>query len=363
MKLSANDRLERIPMLDDKQDDSLTLGIEQIDPVDFSDPSILVAMEQARRSISNPNLHKILEIRTAIQHFFCSELYSIGYVHPPIYMLAGCTDPLNHWTYPARVNYYGEDISVTQSLILQKILMVMLSTAGKVFWASPNIRMEMRVRKKDYKYATEFMQVDFEKRDATADEMITFISSMIQKLYAFLNEKHGPIVKDIRGELLPELSEPLPVFDVQEVKRKNSLPDDDSVERWASERVGGKPCIVTNLRREAYDCFDEKSKRFLNYDVILPPFGENENPVECLSGAERTRSIGDLKQRMQDLRYPLEYFAPFFELFSSLDQGSGKISCAGAGFGIERLTYAILGLKNVNTVYPFPRVAETKIAI
>jgi len=74
---------------------------------------------------------------------------------------------LNHWTYPARVNYYGEEVSVTQSLIFHKILMVMLSPASQVFWASPNIRMEMRIGRKEYKYTSEFMQVDFEKRDGT----------------------------------------------------------------------------------------------------------------------------------------------------------------------------------------------------
>ena len=60
----------------------------------------------------------------------------------------------------------------------------------------------------------------------------------------------------------------------------------------------------------------------------------------------------------------MAYFAPFFELFSALDdEGEGVISCAGGGFGIERLTYALLGLKDIHDVYPFPRMAEGKIAL
>ncbi len=341
----------------------LDLGIQRIEPVDLDNADVKAAMDQARKAIANPRLQQILEVRTAVQQFLCAELVSNGYVHPPIYMLAGCTDPLNHLTYPARVNYYGEEISVTQSLILQKMLMVMLSPVGKVFWASPNIRMEMKVDHKHYKYTTEFMQVDFEKRNATYDEMLETLSDMVRGLYAHLNENHGETLEEIRGDLLPEIPGRLPVFDAAATKREQDLADDDAVEHWAGTQTGGKPFMVVNLKREAYDCYDDELGRFLNYDVVLPPCANNPNPVECLSGAERTRSIPDLEQRMVDLGYPLEYFAPFFDLFESLDTGGGKISCAGAGFGIERLTYGILGLPAVHEVYPFPRMAEAKIGI
>ncbi len=359
--MRANDKP---PVSDSKRDVPLTLGIQRIEPVNLDNPTIMAALEQVRRALINPRLEKVLRVRTAIQQFLCDELSSSGYVHPPIYMLAGCTDPLNHWTYPARINYYGEEVSVTQSLILQKILMVMLSPAEKVFWASPNIRMEMRIGRKDYKYVSEFMQVDFEKRDGTYEEMLETLSDMVRKLYLRLNEQHGAILSEIRGELLPMLDHPLDVFDVQDVKAEQGLPDDDAVEKWAAGQCGGKPFILVNLIREAYDCFDPSTGRYLNYDVVLPPFGDNPYAIECLSGAERTRSLTDLEQRMRDLKYPMGYFAPFFELFAALDQAEqGEISCAGAGFGIERLTYAILGLKDIHEVYPFPRMAEGKIAL
>jgi aspartyl/asparaginyl-tRNA synthetase len=346
-----------------KRDVSLNLGVQRIEPVNLEDPLVLSALDQARSSLTNPSLKKILRVRTAIQQFFCNELAADGYVHPPIYMLAGCTDPLNHWTYPARINYYGEEVSVTQSLILQKLLMVMLSPADKVFWASPNIRMEMRISGKDHKYVTEFMQVDFEKRGATYQEMVLYLSALMQKLYSHLNREHGEILEEIRGERLPELTEPLAVFDAADVKRDQQLPDDDAVERWGAEQSGGKPFMVVNLKREAYDCWDDQRGRFLNYDVVVPPHGKNQLPIECLSGGERTRSLEDLERRMIELKYPVEYFAPFFELFSALDGGGGKITCAGAGFGIERLTFAILGLEDIHYVYPFPRKAEGKIAV
>jgi aspartyl/asparaginyl-tRNA synthetase len=341
----------------------LHLGINEIKPIDMTDNSVLAALQMTRDAVANPRLNDILKVRTAIQHFLCGELVNQGYVHPPIYMLAGCTDPLNHQTFPARVNYYGEEISVTQSLILQKMLMVMLSPCEKVFWASPNIRMEMGVAKKGYKYVSEFMQVDFEKKGGAYEEMLETLSAMMQKMYEHLNATVGGVLKSIRGSLLPPVRRPLAIFDAQECRNKNGFSNDDEVERWGAGQTGGEPFIIVNLKREAYDCYDTELGRFLNYDVVLPPLGANPNPVECLSGAERTRTIVDLKQRMEDLGYPKEYFAPFFALFESLDNGKGKITCAGAGFGVERLTYAILGLKDVHQVYPFPRPAEAKIAI
>ena len=278
-------------------------------------------------------------------------------------MLAGCTDPLNHWTYPARVNYYGSEISVTQSLILQKILLVMLSSADKVFWASPNIRMEMRINRKEYKYATEFMQIDFEKRDGNYKEMLAVVSSMICGLYQHLNHDYGSELKSIRGEILPDIQNPLPIFDAGKILADTGATDYDFVERHLCTQSQGKPFMIVNMKREAYDCLDSCTGKYLNFDVVIPPFGENAHPVECLSGAERTRSLEDLSERMQELHYPMEYFAPFFELYRSIGNGDGKIACAGAGFGIERLTYALLGLADIHEVYPFPRLAEGRIAI
>jgi len=339
------------------------LGIAEINPVDLKDDRVQSALERTRGSLTNPLLGKILTVRTAIQQILSDELVAAGYVQPPIYMLSGCTDPLNHQTFPARLNYYGEEVSVTQSLILQKILMVMLSPVDQVFWASPNIRMEMGVSAKEYKYTSEFMQVDFEKRGAGCAEMMTFVSDLTSRLFVRLTETCGDIVAELRGEPLPVIDGSLQVFDAAEVKAAEGLPDDDAVERWAGHRTGGRPFLVTNLKREAYDCWDPTGECFLNYDLVCPPVGRNSHPVECLSGAERTRSLTDLRQRMLDLDYPMAYFEPFFELFESLDSGGGAIRCAGGGFGVERLTFALLGLGDIHEIYPFPRISEGRIAI
>ncbi|MDX2472138.1 MAG: hypothetical protein QNL91_00360 [Candidatus Krumholzibacteria bacterium] len=345
------------------QSPATRLAIDQIAPVDLDDPAVAEMVAATAAALTRPHLREILAVRTAIQHFLSAELAIAGYVHPPIYMLSGCTDPLNHQTFPARLNYYGEEVSVTQSLILQKILMVMLSPVEQVFWASPNIRMEMGVQAKRYKYAAEFMQVDFEKKGATMAEMISFIGGLVSRLHRHLNQTQAAALQTVRGSLLPELPAPLAVHDVAEVKAAHGLTGDDEVERHLAEQAQGLPFIVTNLKREAYDCLDQETGRYLNYDVVYPGCGDNPHPVECLSGAERTRSLPDLRARMIELGYPMEYFAPFFAIFQAQQQSGSAITCAGGGFGIERLTYALLGLKDVHQVYPFPRPAEGCIAI
>ena len=338
------------------------LAIGQISPVDLKDPQIKEMVQATAASLARPHLREILSFRTSIQQFLSTELAADGYVHPPMYMLSGCTDPLNHQTFPARLNYYGEEVSVTQSLILQKILMVMLSPVDQVFWASPNIRMEMGVSARQYKYAAEFMQVDFEKKGATMADMISYISELVARMHAHLNATQASALIALRGGLLPEVSGGLAMHDLVEVKEAQGLSSDDEVERYLADHSGGLPFIVTNLKREAYDCFDPKTGRFLNYDVVYPAVGGDGPPVECLSGAERTRSLSDLRQRMLDLGYPMEYFEPFFEICEASGKGDMEICCAGGGFGVERLAYVMLGLQDVHQVYPFPRPAEGCIA-
>ncbi len=145
------------------------------------------------------------------------------------------------------------------------------------------------------------------------------------------------------------------MYDVQEVKAEQHLANDDGVERWLATRAGDKPFLLVNIKREAYDCYDKGRAQYLNYDLIIPLFGDNPHPVECLSGAERTRSLTDFRERMAALNYPEIYFASFFELFKAAKGVDERITCAGAGFGVERLTYGILGLPEIHDVYPFPR--------
>ncbi|RME24486.1 MAG: hypothetical protein D6806_09495, partial [Deltaproteobacteria bacterium] len=254
------------------------------------------------------------------------------------------------------------ELSLTQSLILQKIMLVMLTNVEKVYFASPNIRLEMRIDGKEYKYVTEFMQVDFEQRGATYEQMLDFVSMLVGGLFDHLNASCGEIIEKFRGEALPSIDGRLDVFDAGELLAKWNLSSTDEVERRLSREAGSKPFLLVNLKREAYDEYDEESGRFLNYDVILPPAGANPNPVEVLSGAKRTSSVERLEARMTELGYPLEYFAPFFELFSQLSP-DGVIDCAGGGFGVERFTYGVLGLPSIHEVYPFPRPAEGHIAI
>lgn len=94
-------------MTSSKHKTEVSLGIHRIEPVNLDEPLIQWSLERIRNSLNNPKLKAITQIRTAVQHYLSSRLIDLGYIHPPVYMIAGCTDPLNHWTYPARINYYG----------------------------------------------------------------------------------------------------------------------------------------------------------------------------------------------------------------------------------------------------------------
>ncbi len=59
-------------MRNKKNNGSMTLGIQRIEPLNLADPLILSALEQTRRSLSNPRLGDIMTIRTGIQQYLCN---------------------------------------------------------------------------------------------------------------------------------------------------------------------------------------------------------------------------------------------------------------------------------------------------
>jgi asparaginyl-tRNA synthetase len=113
------------------------------------------------------------------------------------------------------------------------------------------------------------------------------------------------------------------------------------------------PFFLTNLKREAYDRRDDATGKFKNYDVLFPVVGE------ILSGGEREYTEERLTMRMNELGYNLDYFEPVLRVA----RDHGLKSSAGAGFGVERLTRAILLLPDIQSIYPFPRIPERPITM
>lgn len=265
----------------------MKLAISDLAPVKTSEEIYQKGLEH----LSSPVLRDYLKLRTRIVTAANEFFQMYDFVQPPTYLFSVFSDPLNHETSPAKMSYYGKELSLTQSLIFQKMIIVGCSDIPKVFWLSPNIRLE--TSDNTQKYATEFTQCDFEVRGWKVEFATDFACSFIRYV---MNK-----------------------CDIQK-----------------------KVEILTNLKREAYDYHD--GSKYQNFDIEI-------DGVEVCSGAEREWEYERLKARMLELEYPLEYFRTVLRL---AEEGRLKPS-AGAGIGIERLTKALLGIEDIQALYPFAR--------
>jgi len=234
-------------------------------------------------------------------------------------------------------------------MIFSKMLVLALSNIDKVFWVSPNVRKEKNVRVAG-RYATEFTQIDFESSHLNFDSCLDLIEDVIKTLVNTLAEEEAETILRVSGRKLQKMTEKMKRFDLGEEAIKRGVTQGEAEDLIIAENPV-HPFFLTNLKREAYDRRDDVSGKFKNYDVLFPVVGE------ILSGGEREYTAERLTMRMNELGYNLEYFEPILRVARE----HGLKSSAGAGFGVERLTRAILLLSDIQSVYPFPRIPEKAI--
>jgi len=325
------------------------ISVSQIPPLEWSKPEIVAAFEHGVKHCMNPDLADIVRIRTRIQQIISNMLIQKGFLHPPVALFSPCSDPLNHETEVPSMGYYGQTVTLSQSMIFTKMLTLALSTIDKVFWVSPNVRKEKNVRVQG-RYATEFTQIDFESSQLDFESCLKLIEDVIKTLVNMLAEEEGETIARISGRIMKKLTGPMKRYDLGEEATKRGMSQGDAEEAIILENPD-YPFFLTNLKREAYDRRDDATGKFKNYDVLFPVVGE------VLSGGEREYTCERLTMRMNELGYNLEYFEPVLRVARE----HGLKSSAGAGFGVERLTRAILLLPDIQLIYPFPRIPEKPI--
>lgn len=261
-------------------------------------------------------------------------------------VLSKSTDPL--WPDPGasiekriEVEIYGETVRATLSMIVHKMVACSL-VYPKLFILSPNIRIERRDRARTGIHAYEFTQLDFEVRDASAEDVRCLVEEIICGLIDSLR-------KNLRGELellqryddLKVPSKPFKVYDREELERKYGKDWDLKAAQEAVE-----PFWVVNIPREFYDFEDFETGKWDNYDLFLPKYGET------LSGARREWEYHKMIKKMERDGTRKENF----KLLLQLAKENKIHPSAGAGIGIERLVSWIVGAKHIGEVQAFPKI-------
>ncbi|PHJ20844.1 asparagine-trna ligase [Cystoisospora suis] len=118
-------------------------------------------------------------------------------------------------------------------------------------------------------------------------------------------------------------------------------------ERYLTEKIFKKPCIVFNYPKEIkafYMKLNEDGKTVRAMDVLVPKIGE------LVGGSQREDDRERLDAMIEEKRLDLKAYWWYREL-----REYGTMPHAGFGLGFERLVMLVTGIENIRDTIPYPR--------
>jgi asparaginyl-tRNA synthetase len=304
-------------------------------------------MQEALLHIKAEKHKHILRVQSAALKAIHDYMYKHGVVQALPIILSPETDPLNHPHFDATVEYYGQKLHLTKSMILHKQLFLLNEGVEKVYFMSPNVRLEDGKLRESGRHLFEFTQVDIELKNKKKEDFIKFTDGMLADIFK-------KVIKDCAGDLkaldrklaVPKL--PLKVYESADLTRQYG----EHFERSASEQAKD-PFWILNYRREFYDREDKERRGYYhNYDVLWP-----QGYGEALSGGEREWEHEEIIRKMKERNTNTKAFETYLGVSSM-----GLIpKTVGGGLGVERMVRFLTGQKHIRDVTLFPRVPGERI--
>lgn len=284
----------------------------------------------------------ILTIQSELRRILGEELRKRKFIEIAPVILSPITDPLNHPTSPATINCYGENYSVTQSMIFHKQLA--LQTLEKIFTFSPNVRLEPMEKKDTGRHLFEFTQLDLEVKGAKREDVMNLCESLLVETIIKI-KKHCQKELDSLHRTLTIPKTPFQQITYKEAYERYG----DDFEHMIS-KTSKDPVWIIDIPlscREFYDREDPKNPGYLrDMDLIYP-----EGYGEALSGGEREYEFERIKTRILQKKQTLTQFKDYLKLAENDLPPS-----AGFGIGVERLTRYICGLPRIEEASLFPKI-------
>ena len=310
-------------------------------------------VEKIRRHVWRKEMKHIIAVQSIALQAIHRYMHTHGFTQLMPVVLSKVTDPLgpdpeSSVIKTAHVEYYGQRLKLTQSMILHKQIAV-ASGLKKVYIISPNVRLERKERYSTGRHCFEFSQVDFEIAYARRDDVLEFVEGIFKYILK--------AVMKYAYEDLKELGRKLEMWRGCFEKRTTHELEEVYGDEWEeiASRDSKKPFFALCFKREFYDKEDEsRPGHYLNYDLIYP-----EGFGEALSGGEREYEYERIVERIRRDGLREEEYTAYLELAKE----GMLIPSAGAGFGVERLVRYITGARHIKDVQLFPRVPGMEIFI
>lgn len=122
-------------------------------------------------------------------------------------------------------------------------------------------------------------------------------------------------------------------------------------ERFLTEVVAKRPCIVTDYPKEIKSFYmkeNKDGKTVRAMDVLAPRLGE------IIGGSERESDEDKLRRRMDEIGMDKSQYWWYLNL-----RRFGSVPHSGFGLGFERAIQYVTGIENIRDVIPYPRCAKT----
>ncbi len=314
------------------------------------------ALRSSYRTVREPRTQRVLRVQAALSAAIREYLNGAGFTEllPPI--IGPVTDPGIRGAKQATINFYGREYKVMSSAILYKQMMA--ASLGKVYFFSPNVRLEPLETAATGRHLVEFVQVDVEEAAATyhdamrrAEALVAYVhdyakTRLAADLEAFprqLNGAHAPFRRMTYDEARTILAE-----HARDIPYGVEIPWDH--EEFLSSQFR-EPFFITDYPRGSrgfYDREDPDHPGILrDFDLIYP-----EGFGEAISGAEREHEYAKVIARLRETGENPSKYEWYLDMLRE-----GIPPSSGFGIGVERLTRYICGLRAVWEARPYPKVA------
>ena len=314
------------------------------------------ALKSSYRLVRDPRFQRVLRVQAVLGSAIREYLNREGFLEllPPI--IGPVSDPGIRGAKQATINFYGREYKVMSSAILYKQMMA--AALGKIYFFSPNVRLEPLETAATGRHLVEFVQVDVEEAEATvenamarAESLLSHVSDYARReladdLAAFprtLNGGTPPFRRLTYEEALRVLAD-----HGREVPYGVEIPWDHE-EFLSSLYV--EPFFIRDYPRGARGFYDREDPArpgiLRDFDLLYP-----EGYGEAVSGAEREYEYAKVIARLRETGENPSKYGWYLDMLRE-----GIPPSSGFGIGIERLTRYVCGLKAVWEARPYPKVA------
>lgn len=307
-------------------------------------------------TIRHPRMQKILRIQATIGSAIREYLGTCEFVEllPPI--IGPVTDPGIRGAQQVSINYYGQEFRIMSSAILYK--QMAMASLKRIYFFSPNIRLEPLETVKTRRHLCEFVQVDIEEANASYYDAMRTAEGLLHHVCKQVIKHHEKDLQDL-GRTLRIPKRPfqrithreavdLLISKGHEIDYENEIP-------WAQEEaisaMFDEPFFIYDYPRSARGFYDREDPDrpgiLLDFDLIYP-----EGYGEAISGAEREYRYEQVIQRIKEGGEKPADYGWYLDMLQY-----GIPPSAGFGIGIERLTRFVCGLTSIWEARPYPKVS------